>query len=102
MGGSLPSFGAEFSVNPGSLQSERHFGKMTKLCLQKKTKQNKNYTVWLLSGVWTQRRLPSLQTPFLNFGVPDHRALPSRDLGAAGAEGRQGGWRRWVPGGGSL
>ena len=40
-GGSLPSFGAEFSVNPGSLQSERHFGKMTKLCLPKKPKKLK-------------------------------------------------------------
>ena len=37
-GGSLPAVGAEFSVNPGSLQSERHFGKMTKLCLHKNNK----------------------------------------------------------------
>lgn len=40
-----------------------HFGKMTKLCL--KTKQNKNYTVWLLSGVGTAP--PSFPSdPFLN------------------------------------
>ena len=62
-GGSLPSFGAEFSVNPGSLQSERHFGKMTKLCLPQKTQKIK---VFGFSLVCARSAPLSLLTRFLH------------------------------------
>lgn len=46
----------------------------------KKTKKLK-----CLASLWCVHTAPlSLQTPFLHFGVPDHTALPRRELGAGG------------------
>ena len=90
MGGSLPSFGAEFSVNPGSLQSERHFGKMTKLCL--KTQQNK--TKITLASLWCVHTappsFPSDPLPKLRSAGP--QSAPKQGAGGWGC----GGQARWL------